>query len=144
RDALAADFHHVVDTTAVQEAAAGAYLDRVGRLAEARAADEGGAHAQEAVPLRDLDPRQRRVGRLWVDPGRDAARLGRAEDLLGRDVEGRQRRLGVLPIEGSARRDHVAQVPTQRSEEHTSELQSREKIVCRLLLEIKTRNEARC
>src|SRR3712207_7420160 len=32
---------------------------------------------------------------------------------------------------------HVARAPTRRSEEHTSELQSRQYLVCRLLLEKK-------
>src|SRR6266511_6333824 len=34
--------------------------------------------------------------------------------------------------------------PDPRSEEHTSELQSRENLVCRLLLEKKKRKECRC
>src|SRR5690606_40610620 len=35
----------------------------------------------------------------------------------------------------------VARAPEQRSEEHTSELQSRENLVCRLLLEKKKNNQ---
>src|SRR3712207_8785750 len=50
-----------------------------------------------------------------------------------RQAGGRQRPLGV-----QARR--LAQVRQHRSEEHTSELQSRQYLVCRLLLEKKTNN----
>src|SRR5436309_4595361 len=39
-----------------------------------------------------------------------------------------------------ARRAHLRRRPAPRSEEHTSELQSRENLVCRLLLEKKKRS----
>src|SRR5690606_40368674 len=62
-----------------------------------------------------------------VQDGRD----GRVGDVLGLGGlgEGQQRGLG----EGAPR----TQVGVARSEEHTSELQSRENLVCRLLLEKK-------
>src|SRR3712207_7993417 len=41
---------------------------------------------------------------------------------------------------GGARRGHVAEDEAGRSEEHTSELQSRQYLVCRLLLEKKKNN----
>src|SRR5699024_11479102 len=40
------------------------------------------------------------------------------------------------------RRDHAAPAPVRRSEEHTSELQSRFDLVCRLLLEQKKPSKA--
>src|SRR3712207_7208134 len=43
-------------------------------------------------------------------------------------------------VEGQMRRADLD--PTPRSEEHTSELQSRQYLVCRLLLEKKTNNNA--
>src|SRR5690606_39858483 len=48
-------------------------------------------------------------------------------------------RAGDDPVHSrlSARRPHYAAGAAKRSEEHTSELQSRENIVCRLLLEKK-------
>src|SRR5690606_39605982 len=71
------------------------------------------------------------------DPG--SARAGGAEGELrhglgrGPDRPGRRRAgglgAGALPLPGPA--------PARRSEEHTSELQSRENLVCRLLLEKK-------
>src|SRR3712207_7546377 len=49
------------------------------------------------------------------------------------------------PVSGApgplARNSHLAQVRTPRSEEHTSELQSRQYLVCRLLLEKKKINQ---
>src|SRR5690349_21897977 len=44
---------------------------------------------------------------------------------------------GAGKVEAEARRKKQQSVPTQRSEEHTSELQSRRDLVCRLLLEKK-------
>src|SRR3712207_7900697 len=41
---------------------------------------------------------------------------------------------------GAHRRRHPGEVPGPRSEEHTSELQSRQYLVCRLLLEKKKKN----
>src|SRR5215475_15757600 len=71
----------------------------------------------------------RRAPRLWSGT-RPEPRLGdvpqRLEELLPcGDGKGQRRRVGV---------DHHRH---DRSEEHTSELQSREKLVCRLLLEKK-------
>src|SRR5690606_41868664 len=43
-------------------------------------------------------------------------------------------RMGAQPVDAGIKSRHVA---PQRSEEHTSELQSRENLVCRLLLEKK-------
>src|SRR3712207_8532458 len=68
---------------------------------------------------------------------------------LGVDVEGEVRRGDVL--EASAQAQHLEQRlrvgarlggrhPEPRSEEHTSELQSRQYLVCRLLLEKKKLN----
>src|SRR5690606_41312695 len=54
-----------------------------------------------------------------------------AEDLLDRDYIAQH----TLGFEALAAR--AAQYPPERSEEHTSELQSRENLVCRLLLEKK-------
>src|SRR3712207_6894589 len=47
------------------------------------------------------------------------------------------------PRQGSRRtRSSLSRMPTMRSEEHTSELQSRQYLVCRLLLEKKTVTES--
>src|SRR5207302_6366838 len=54
--------------------------------------------------------------------------------VIGESLEQRLKRVGKLPpLE-------VARLGQQRSEEHTSELQSRENLVCRLLLEKKKEN----
>src|SRR5690606_41587477 len=58
-------------------------------------------------------------------PGQQARHVG----LVGHDVVGRQ-----ALMRGFGR-------GSQRSEEHTSELQSRENLVCRLLLEKKNKNQ---
>src|SRR2546427_4372597 len=59
-------------------------------------------------------------------------------------VGGRQRRLGRrrrhLDPDAAARRTERI----ERSEEHTSELQSQSNLVCRLLLEKKKKNNNRC
>src|SRR3712207_7071441 len=60
-------------------------------------------------------------------------------DLLGRDpLEHVVRRNGDLPVDAEGRRHG-----RRRSEEHTSELQSRQYLVCRLLLENKTEIQSR-
>src|SRR5690606_42037128 len=70
---------------------------------------------------------------------RDARRRGgRAASFLARGRTGRGGNAGAVPrrharCRGPALRDR----PFRRSEEHTSELQSRENLVCRLLLEKK-------
>src|SRR3712207_7642426 len=48
--------------------------------------------------------------------------------------QGRRQRGGALLLEQAVGEDHR---PAERSEEHTSELQSRQYLVCRLLLEKK-------
>src|SRR5690625_5603727 len=55
-------------------------------------------------------------------------------ELLPRPAQQRQARLGRVPL---------ARVLGQRSEEHTSELQSRGHLVCRLLLETKIKSHSR-
>src|SRR5690606_41755894 len=71
-------------------------------------------------------------------PPRPAARPRAA----ARPGSGRARARAGRPLRKSPRPPAAAAGPaaagtTRRSEEHTSELQSREKLVCRLLLEIK-------
>src|SRR5690606_39849233 len=86
-----------------------------------RSSDLGGVRA---VP----DPR--RPGHD-AGPGRAAARIRRTapdEDRGAVQALLRNRRLSVTPVTPAA---------APRSEEHTSELQSRENLVCRLLLEKK-------
>src|SRR3712207_8341124 len=56
---------------------------------------------------------------------------------LAQYVQRRQARAGRST--GSATQTEAAAPASQRSEEHTSELQSRQYLVCRLLLEKKTR-----
>src|SRR2546430_12245016 len=77
----------------------------------------------EAVPVRV--ERRPRLDGLGVDPAdRHAAHLG-----LGRDVVDQGRDFVFLGHEPAHHRE--------RSEEHTSELQSQSNLVCRLLLEKK-------
>src|SRR5690554_7346609 len=45
---------------------------------------------------------------------------------------------------GATLAGHLLAIPEQRSEEHTSELQSRPHLVCRLLLEKKKHNNETC
>src|SRR3712207_8890322 len=73
--------------------------------------------------------RQRR-GHLRADRGR-ARRLTRDRHALRVSAEGRD--VLVHP----AQRRRLVEQPVVRSEEHTSELQSRQYLVCRLLLEKK-------
>src|SRR3712207_8668035 len=49
----------------------------------------------------------------------------------------------VIPPTSSGSRRRAASVAARRSEEHTSELQSRQYLVCRLLLEKKTHAQLR-
>src|SRR3712207_7750860 len=51
-------------------------------------------------------------------------------------AEPRQQEVRLLPVEAPAAQ-HRTRLHQQRSEEHTSELQSRQYLVCRLLLEKK-------
>src|SRR3712207_9554327 len=48
---------------------------------------------------------------------------------------------GCAPARRRRRTSATASSPSRRSEEHTSELQSRQYLVCRLLLEKKKKNE---
>src|SRR5690606_41927754 len=54
---------------------------------------------------------------------------------------GQQRVQRPIALGGVGQPDHVQRGALDRSEEHTSELQSRENLVCRLLLEKKKTNE---
>src|SRR5438270_12880277 len=56
------------------------------------------------------------------------------------EVEVRGQRDDLLLLEPQARLDVAHVVALQRSEEHTSELQSQSNLVCRLLLEKKEKN----
>src|SRR5690606_41878210 len=75
---------------------------------------------------------------------RHAARFQQGHEGVGRRAHGSRRCLGGLPSD-SAPQFRLVQEPSSqlldgtrgRSEEHTSELQSRENLVCRLLLEKK-------
>src|SRR5699024_11525386 len=73
-------------------------------------------------------PAGSRLGVL-VELGADGARTGARDEATAREVGGRVAASPVLRLLGAA-----------RSEEHTSELQSRFDLVCRLLLEIKKNN----
>src|SRR5207302_9524753 len=66
------------------------------------------------------------------EPTRPAPRLGEHTDQVVAEV------LGLSGREIA--RLHDTGIAVGRSEEHTSELQSRENLVCRLLLEIKKKN----
>src|SRR5690606_40495877 len=75
------------------------------------------------------------AGRTVRDPYRRRVRL---EDAAKARFAGRKPLIGNL--QGLEPRLHPSQLllrPLERSEEHTSELQSRENLVCRLLLEKK-------
>src|SRR5690606_41009022 len=77
--------------------------------------------------------RRRRSGRARaLGVGKDQQRSARG--CPGRGVVGAAR--AGRSVDGRARRSR----PAPRSEEHTSELQSRENLVCRLLLEKKNKN----
>src|SRR5690349_22296547 len=69
------------------------------------------------------------------DPGRHRHRL----DLVVRDVDDRRLELAVQPGDLDPHLDAERRV--ERSEEHTSELQSRRDLVCRLLLEKKKKKK---
>src|SRR3712207_7810612 len=70
-------------------------------------------------------------------PGRRAARLAEEEPQQPRRPA-RELRPGAQLLAGRRVRDVLVHRRDRRSEEHTSELQSRQYIVCRLLLEKKT------
>src|SRR3712207_8786451 len=52
----------------------------------------------------------------------------------------RAQRVGTVPLIIQSQIYNIGRVPQDRSEEHTSELQSRQYLVCRLLLEKKNNN----
>src|SRR5690606_40477998 len=83
--------------------------------------------SDEILDLSALEHGERDWDNHPVDP---EAALSRAMEVC--DAIARQRAIRFS-------RDH-APVPVVRSEEHTSELQSRENLVCRLLLEKKKKN----
>src|SRR3989442_9170735 len=56
---------------------------------------------------------------------------------LFRSLPPRSRRAAAVPAESARPHRHADSAGTARSEEHTSELQSRPHLVCRLLLEKK-------
>src|SRR5690606_42008605 len=76
---------------------------------------------------------------------RDARRVERALAVARVLVAGQHGRAGALRLEVVRDDEHVvaARVVALRSEEHTSELQSRENLVCRLLLEKKKRKNTK-
>src|SRR3712207_8252846 len=79
------------------------------------------------------DDRHLRVERLWVDGGEHPS----ADDAGGRE-EPLQRELVVAAGAEVGQLERALaghRRPVRRSEEHTSELQSRQYLVCRLLLE---------
>src|SRR5438045_6018562 len=63
--------------------------------------------------------------------------VARFEDWSNKVVDLR----GEAPVVGHWDRSRIDQVVTNRSEEHTSELQSLRHLVCRLLLEKKKKNK---
>src|SRR3712207_8530365 len=73
----------------------------------------------------------------------DQQRLEEAEQMFRKAIElghaGAYYNLGVL-LKNQQRLEEAEQMFHKRSEEHTSELQSRQYLVCRLLLEKKRRN----
>src|SRR5690606_40631650 len=73
--------------------------------------------------------------------GRSPCRAWLLWEGFGRDAPGRQPRRSCGPRQVAAKAPPTGFVRS-RSEEHTSELQSREKLVCRLLLEKKKGVEA--
>src|SRR5690606_41377416 len=78
--------------------------------------------------------------RIRREPDRGDLRIGEAHLRDGACVGGRDVRAPRCVVDGAterAGRDDVAGRARLRSEEHTSELQSRENLVCRLLLEKK-------
>src|SRR3712207_8351743 len=79
----------------------------------------------DALPISDRRARRRRVRPL------DPAHAGRPPATRGRRPHDR------AAGEGRAEADVDRLLPRRRSEEHTSELQSRQYLVCRLLLEKK-------
>src|SRR5438874_5640714 len=76
-------------------------------------------------------------------------RSGRADDalaevLLPDPIDHHPRRQRILPVGQPAGELKPATSAVERSEEHTSELQSRRDLVCRLLLEKKKHQQENC
>src|SRR5690606_41621473 len=85
-----------------------------------------------------------RPPRSTLVPTRRSSDLSHADPGADRRGDHRRRRDGLVPgasprraLEARDRGDRARLSRQRRSEEHTSELQSREKLVCRLLLEKK-------
>src|SRR3712207_6944299 len=76
---------------------------------------------------------------LFRSPARARALPRRATGPPGRDPQGARRTAGA-GAEAARRPSRAARAGRARSEEHTSELQSRQYLVCRLLLEKKKKN----
>src|SRR3712207_7191822 len=70
---------------------------------------------------------------------RSGTRAERSRDRGGESL--RRKKPGFLERPGFRSVPNVLRKPPQRSEEHTSELQSRQYLVCRLLLEKKKEHE---
>src|SRR5690606_39851087 len=79
-----------------------------------------------------------RSGPLTLRLPRDMVGVDQLLRATGRELEVR----GWVVDRGRARQGQKRYMLPQRSEEHTSELQSREKLVCRLLLEKKNKRNS--
>src|SRR3712207_8812779 len=71
----------------------------------------------------------------WLNPASSVAARRRSKPVRNRDPRRRSRFELPCPLRGRSR--WMKRVDDSRSEEHTSELQSRQYLVCRLLLEKK-------
>src|SRR5712664_1417264 len=89
--------------------------------------------------MMDLAPEALRRGVTAVSAGNHAMAVGYAARALGTSAKVVMPRT-ASPARVQGCRDYGAEV---RSEEHTSELQSRSELVCRLLLEKKKKNQQR-
>src|SRR5690606_40294059 len=89
----------------------------------------------DALPILRCGIGQRRFGRCQGALGIQAVEVGQATFLIqaARIVRGAAGRIARI-AQGLVALQVVGVVAQQRSEEHTSELQSRENLVCRLLL----------
>src|SRR2546426_1969406 len=110
---------------------------RVASIASCRSPSDSPPYAR-APTLRPGNPVAPRVDGARLDPGRGArADLQRLERLPGTQ----DRAHGQLLHPDRRTLDHDGGADRERSEEHTSELQSPCNLVCRLLLEKKKKNE---
>src|SRR5690606_39405453 len=90
------------------------------------------------LPLHDALPILVRQGQQpcrYCQPGREQAALDQYQPGQCRQETEEQRNCQRLAAQGRVAQVVEATVEAQRSEEHTSELQSRENLVCRLLLD---------